>query len=173
MDAIEFAANYGKYIREIEAIIRLELFPVLNELKSKQPDDLIPSDRWFTSENEARGFVWTLFVEGINKYSYEQITIDIDDIKSLEDIELFFILLEKEHILYSPETSFSDTVNTDFEGNTTLPTFTKEESDRLDMLMGKCRDLADELDVNIFEIAKRANLIIQGKNHWNQSPPDE
>jgi hypothetical protein len=173
MDAIEFLSNYEKYLGELRSVVRPELFPVIKELESKKPNDLVSIDRNFASENDARGYVWSLFVDGANKFAYQNITIDIDDIKTLDDIEMFFILLEKEHISYSPECSFSEIVNSDLDGNTTVPTFTTEESERLDMLMGKCRDLVDELDVNIFKISKRANLIVRGKNEWNQSPSEE
>lgn len=173
MDAIEFVSNYSKYLNEIKSVIRLELMPVINELESKEPVDLIPAGKCFTSENDARGYVWNLFVDGTNRYAYQTITIDIDDIKSIKDVEMFFILLEKERISYHPESSFHDIINTDLNRNVTGSTFTAEESDRLEMLMKKCIDLTDELNIDLYEISKRANLIIRGKNDWNQSPPEE
>jgi hypothetical protein len=173
MDSIEFGAKYNKYLNEIKSVIRPELFSVIDDLKSKDPQDFITRDTLFQNENDARGFVWAMFVDGVNKYSFQTITIDIEDIETLDDIEMFFILLEKEHISYSPESSFLDITNTDLDGNSTVQTFTLEEGERLDMLMGKCRDLVDELDVNIFEICKRANRIVRGKNAWNQSPPEQ
>jgi hypothetical protein len=173
MDAIELVANYNKYLDEIKSVIRLELFPIIDELNSIDPHDLVTPGTWFPNENDARGFVWSMFVDRVNKLANQTITIDINDIKSLEDIEMFFILLVKERISYHPESSFREIRNTDIYGNLTVPTFTCEESERLDLLMGKCRDLADELDADIYEIGKRANLIIRGKNSWNQSPPQQ
>jgi len=173
MDAVEFDSKYSKFLGEIKSVIRLEFLPIVDELESKEPRDIINTDTCFQNENEARGLVWGMFVERANKYAYQTITIDIDDIKSLGEIEMFFILLEKERIAYHPESSFHDVVNTDLNGEITIPSFTFDESERLDLLMGKCRDLVDEMDVSIYEISKRANLIVRGKNGWNQSPPEK
>ena len=174
MDTKEFSNQYHKFLKEIRSVIRPELYPLIDELESNDPIELVAPGTKFFNEKDARGFVWNLFIDWVNKkYSYRPITIDIDDIKSVEDIEMFFILLEKEHIHYHPETSFRDITNSDLYGNTTVPTFTFEESERLDKLMGKSRDLVDELDVNIYDISKRANLIVRGKNSYNQSPMTE
>ena len=83
-------------------------------------------------------------------------TIGIDDIQSLKDIERFFTLLVQANILYHPEDSFRDFINTDENGNESL-SFSEEESKRLDLLMKKCRDLVDELDADIWKICKRVD----------------
>ena len=62
MDAIEFIKNYPKYISEIEGIIKPELIPILEVLKDTDPHNLISPDIWFVSETQARGYVWSLFL---------------------------------------------------------------------------------------------------------------
>jgi hypothetical protein len=91
------------------------------------------------------------------------IVIDIKDIKSLEDIEKFFILLYKAGVLFHPEMSFHDFIHTDENRNTIGPSFSEEESERLDQLMKKCKDLVDELETDIWEICKRADEKVLGK----------
>ena len=68
---------------------------------------------FFPNESSARGFVWGMFIEAANKYSYKTITIDIQEINNLEDMELFFALLYKKRIVFHPETSLSGIVNSD------------------------------------------------------------
>jgi hypothetical protein len=173
MDASEFVTNYNKYLDEIKSVINPNLLIVIDKLTSIDPHELVGPETMFLNENDARGIVWCRFVECVNEYANQPITIDIEDIKSLDDIEMFFILLEKERILYHPERSFHGNINTDINGKCTVSTFTFEESERLDLLMGKCRGLCDELDIDLYEIGKRANLIVRGKNSYNQSPPTE
>ena len=62
MDAIEFVNRYECYIDEIRSIIRPELLSQLDELVQIDPHDLVTPETWFTSENDARGFVWALFI---------------------------------------------------------------------------------------------------------------
>lgn len=62
MDAIEFVTRYPEYLQEIRDVIGPELFPLVEELESIDPHDLIRPEAWFQSENEARGFVWTMFI---------------------------------------------------------------------------------------------------------------
>lgn len=154
MSLFDFVEEYNKYLNEISSVIRPELFPIIDELESKKLIELLHQSQKFNSENDARGFVWNLFVEEANKYAHQKITIDIKDIQTLEDVEMFFILLEKEHISYHPETSFRDIISKNLNGNITGPTFTPEESDRLDMLMMKCIDLCDELYINMHCICR-------------------
>lgn len=90
-------------------------------------------------------------------------TIPIDDIKSLKDIERFFTLLVEAGVLYHPEVSFRDFIHRDENGNES-PSFSKTESKRLDMLMKKCRDLADERDTDLYKICTRVDNKIKGRN---------
>ena len=62
MEALEFIRNYPDYISELEQVIKPELFPVLEELKTTDAHELISPDVWFVSETQARGYVWSLFI---------------------------------------------------------------------------------------------------------------
>ncbi|MFZ4402069.1 MAG: hypothetical protein ACOYO1_18715 [Bacteroidales bacterium] len=63
MDAFEFISNYNKFLEEIENVIKPELLPTLEKLKEKNSHDLITPETWFVSPNQARGFVWVLFLK--------------------------------------------------------------------------------------------------------------
>ena len=110
-----------------------------------------------------------MFINAVNKQSYKTITINIDEVNNVEDIELFFALLYKERIFFHPETSLSGIVNTDIYGNQTIRTFTNEESERLDGLMDKCFEVAEKENVDIFKVDMRIQKLIWGepkkKNH--------
>lgn len=173
MDTTEFNANYENYLHEIREVVRYELRPAIHDLSLLLPGELMPPETGFHNEDEARGFVWHLFIDRVNERMSKPLTIDIEDIKSINDIETFFILLIKERVLYHPEMSFHGFINRDIYGNNTGPVFSKEEADRLDRLMKKCQNLADDMGVNIFDISKRADFIVRGKNSWNQSTSED
>jgi len=65
MDAFEFISNYKKFLEEIETVIKPELLPILEELKETDPHDLITPVTWFINENNAREFVWSLFLKNV------------------------------------------------------------------------------------------------------------
>ena len=67
MDAINFIRNYQYYLEEIENVAKPEFLPILKELKEMDPHDLIRPDTFFTSESDARGFVWTMFLRQVRK----------------------------------------------------------------------------------------------------------
>jgi hypothetical protein len=69
MEAIEFISRYEKYLSEIEQMIKPELIPVMDELKEKDPHDLVRSDTFFLSESHARGFVWSLVIKKVKQNS--------------------------------------------------------------------------------------------------------
>lgn len=92
------------------------------------------------------------------------IVIDIDDIKNLGDIEKFFTLLCEARVLYHPEMSFHGIIENDKNGVKIGPAFSEEESDRLDKLMEKCFEVADEVDADIYKISQRVREIVWGKS---------
>lgn len=67
MDSISFVLNFPEYLREIRSVIRPELFPLVDELEKIDPHDLIRPEAWFQSENDARGFVWSMFLKQLEK----------------------------------------------------------------------------------------------------------
>lgn len=163
MDANEFATNYKKYVDEISMVIISRLLPITDELKEKDPHDLLTPESSFTNENEARGFVWSIFIDAVNRYCNQHITIDIQDINSVEDMETFFALLYHERIFYHPESTFRDIVNKDIYHNTTIRTFTDKEAERLDRLNDKCFEVAERENVDIFQVSMRIQKLIWGE----------
>lgn len=172
MNATEFYANYKKYVSEIATVVKDNLSPVVEDLENKDPHDLINPKQRFTNEIAARGFVWCLFIDAVNEQSDKTITLDIDDINSVEDMELFFALIYKERILYHPDFSFGDYMNSDIYGNRTVFTFTEEESKRLDMLNEKCFEVAERENVNVYKTSMRIKDLIWGKPKKNRPVND-
>ena len=67
MDAFEFINHYEDFLKEIEQVIKPELLTVLEKLKEIEPHDLIIPETWFINTNQARGFVWNLFLQHVRK----------------------------------------------------------------------------------------------------------
>lgn len=67
MESISFVNNYLIYIDEISKVIKPELQPILDGLKEIDPHDLVRPDSYFDSENSARGFVWSMFIQRVKK----------------------------------------------------------------------------------------------------------
>ncbi len=59
--AIEFVMNYEGYVKEIEAVVRTEFKLIIQKMLEIDPHDLITPDSYFEGENDAEGFVWTIF----------------------------------------------------------------------------------------------------------------
>lgn len=162
MNKIEFTKNYKDYVSEIYACVRPELFSVVEIIEIKDPN-LLPIPEKGLDEDAARGYVWNLFIIEMNEYFKRPLKIDIEEINSIEDIELFFSLLDKERILYDCLTSFKEYTSSDFKKNTVGQLFTNKEANRLDTLMEKCWEITSEMDIDIYEITNRTTLLIRGK----------
>lgn len=65
MDAIEFIVKYPTYIEEVKNVIRPELEQIRQELSETDPHDLISPETYFMNENQARGFIWSLFLKKV------------------------------------------------------------------------------------------------------------
>lgn len=69
MNALEFIWNYPNYISELEQVVKPELLPILEEMKNTDPHNLVRPDVWFVSETQARGYVWSLFLQKCKEYN--------------------------------------------------------------------------------------------------------
>jgi hypothetical protein len=72
MDAIHFVQNYQYYLDEIKSVVRPDLFPIIEELKSIDAHDLVTPETWFPDEYSARGYVWFLFLKRVGRESSMQ-----------------------------------------------------------------------------------------------------
>jgi len=54
--------NKELYLDEISDVIKLELCPIIEELKGIDPQDLVRPDIFFASENQVKGFIWWIFI---------------------------------------------------------------------------------------------------------------
>ena len=71
MDAIEFVNSYIIFLDEIKSVVRPDLYPIVDDLKSYDPHDLITPETWFPSESAARGYVWSLFLKEVAKQKHD------------------------------------------------------------------------------------------------------
>lgn len=67
MEAIRFTQKYDQYIEEIRSVIKPEFLPIIVELKEIDPHDLVRPESWFQDEDNARGFVWGMFLNKVMK----------------------------------------------------------------------------------------------------------
>jgi len=70
MEAIRFVQNYQYYLDEIKSVVRPDFYPIIEELKMIDPHDLVKPESWFPSENDAKGFVWGLFLKEVAKQKH-------------------------------------------------------------------------------------------------------
>ena len=69
MEAITFIINYESYLEEIREVVRHDLEPIIDELLTIDPHDLIQPSGYYGTESDARGYVWSLFLKKVIKYS--------------------------------------------------------------------------------------------------------
>ena len=67
LDAIEFVMNYETYVKQIEAVVRPEFKLIIHKMLEIDPHDLIRPEAYFAHENDAKGFVWGLFMREAKK----------------------------------------------------------------------------------------------------------
>ena len=67
MEAIEFIHNYPFYIETIKQVTKDEYKPILEAMGKWDPEDLIKPSAWFTTGNDALGFVYSLFLKEVRK----------------------------------------------------------------------------------------------------------
>lgn len=69
MEPIEFITKYESFLDEIRAVIKPELLPIIDQLKSIDPHDLITPGTFLIDGTHARGYVWRLFLRGVKEDS--------------------------------------------------------------------------------------------------------
>jgi len=62
MDAIEFVIRYTEFVKEIRDVIRPDLFPLVDQLATIDPHDLVTPATWFPNESGALGYVLKIFL---------------------------------------------------------------------------------------------------------------
>jgi len=51
------------YLVEIQSVVNLLLYPVLDKPLQIDPHDLVLPESWFHNEDYARGFIWNMFIK--------------------------------------------------------------------------------------------------------------
>ena len=67
MEAIEFINNYEAYLLEIEQVVKPEHYAAIDRLREYDPHEIVKPDTWFQGEANARGYIWSLFLQEIKK----------------------------------------------------------------------------------------------------------
>jgi hypothetical protein len=68
MDAIQFIERYPTLVKQMQKVVRPELFPIIDHLLEMDPHDLVTPETWFPNENSAYGFVWRLFMDKVGSF---------------------------------------------------------------------------------------------------------
>ena len=69
MEAIEFITKYESYLDEIRAVLKPDLLPIIDHLKSIDPHDLVTPETYLIDGSHARGYVWRLFLQRVKEVS--------------------------------------------------------------------------------------------------------
>jgi hypothetical protein len=62
MDAIEFISRYPTYIAHLGKVVEPEYQPVIRKMEKLDPHDVVKPEHYFSSEAEAVGIVYRLFL---------------------------------------------------------------------------------------------------------------
>lgn len=66
---IEFINRYVQCLDEISEVVKPELLPIIEELRHIAPHDLDRPEGYLESESHARGYVWSMFIMRVRKYT--------------------------------------------------------------------------------------------------------
>lgn len=72
MDSIQFIERYPILVKQIQEVIRPELFPIIDYLLEMESHDLVTPETWFPNENSAYGFVWRLFMDKVGSCGWKR-----------------------------------------------------------------------------------------------------
>ena len=61
MNAMQFILRYQDFVAEIESVVKEEFYPIIRKMQVSDPHDLITPETYFASENDARGYIWSMF----------------------------------------------------------------------------------------------------------------
>ena len=67
ISAIQFVDKYDQYVKEIKKISKPKYNKVVDRMLKLDPHDFVRPEAWFSSEQSARGFVWTMFLSQAKK----------------------------------------------------------------------------------------------------------
>ena len=74
--AIEFTMYCEDYIKDIEQVIKRQYIPAIQKLKDSDPQSLVSPNQVFKNEEEAKGFVWKLFMKEVEKWHGRNNTLE-------------------------------------------------------------------------------------------------
>ena len=84
MTAKEFEGNYLEYLNEIGQVVKPEFDGIIQYLSKIRLNEIIHQEKQFLDENEARGFVWNVFLitNSVFKYVSKEYILFIKNVNS-------------------------------------------------------------------------------------------
>jgi hypothetical protein len=61
MNAELFVQRYQDFVSELEQVVKKEFYPIIRKMQTIDVHDLVTPDTYFSSEWDARGYVWNIF----------------------------------------------------------------------------------------------------------------
>ena len=74
MDAIEFVSRYPSYIAQLGKVVKPDYQPVIRKMRKIDPHDVVKPEHYFSSEAEAVGVVFRLFLRKLKMTPAEKLS---------------------------------------------------------------------------------------------------
>ena len=87
MDAIEFVNRYHIYLAQLGKVVKPEYQPVIRKMKKLDPHDVVKPEHYFSSEAEAVGVVYRLFLRQLKETVTKKLTKEEKQLKIDRQIE--------------------------------------------------------------------------------------
>lgn len=87
MDAIEFVNRYPKYLARLGKVVKPEYQLVIRKMKKIDPHDVVRPEHYFSSEAEAVGVVYRLFLRQLKETVPKKLTKEERQLKLERQIE--------------------------------------------------------------------------------------
>lgn len=65
--AIQFVGKYKQYVNEIKKVCKPKYYSIITQMLEVDPHDLVTPAAYFSSEQAARGYVWSIFLSEAKK----------------------------------------------------------------------------------------------------------
>lgn len=67
ISAIQFVSRYEQYVKEIKKVCKPKYYSIVTQMLNVDPHDLVTPKAWFSDDQAARGYVWSMFLSEAKK----------------------------------------------------------------------------------------------------------